>query len=109
MQNENLIPVELCRVQYNVELSFIQSLDQYGFIHIVSVEQQQFIDSGELQTLEKLIRMHYELDINIEGIEAINFLLERVKRMQNEIAHLKSVLQATSSQVLSKGEEHEDL
>ncbi len=92
MQNENLIPVELCRVHYKVELSFIQSLHQYGFIHIISVEQQQFIDSDELQTLEKLIRMHYELDINVEGIEAISFLLERVNNMKNEIAYLKSKL-----------------
>ena len=96
MQNENLIPVEMCRTQYNVEMSFIQSLNQYGFIHIVSVEQKQFIDSDELQVLEKLIRMHYELDINMEGIEAINFLLDRVQNMQNEIAYLKSKLSATS-------------
>lgn len=92
MQNENLIPVELCRVQYNVDLSFIHSLYQHGFIHIVSVEQQQYIDSDELQTLEKLIRMHYDLDINIEGIEAINFLLDRVNNMKDEIAYLKSKL-----------------
>jgi chaperone modulatory protein CbpM len=96
MQNENLIPVELFRVHYKVELSFIQSLHQHGFIHIVSVEQQQFIDTDELQMLEKLIRMHYDLDINIEGIEAINFLLERVQHMKDEIAYLKSKLNATS-------------
>ena|SRR6516225_1108045 len=104
MQNENLIPVDLCRVQYNIELSFIQSLDEHGFIHIVSVEQQQFIDIDELQTLEKLIRLHYELDINMEGIEAISFLLERVQHMQDEIAYLKSRLRAASPQPLSKGE-----
>ena len=92
MQNENLIPINLCRTHYNVEMSFIQSLNQYGFINLVSVEQNEFIDSDELQTLEKLIRMHYELDINMQGIEAINFLLERVENMQNEIAELKSKL-----------------
>ena len=96
MQNENLIPVEICRTQYNIEMSFIQSLEQYGFIHLISVEQKQFIESDELQTLEKLIRMHYELDINMEGIEAINFLLDRVQNMQSEIAYLKSKLSATS-------------
>jgi hypothetical protein len=92
MQNENLIPVEMCHTQYNIEISFIQSLDLYGFIHLVSIEQEQFIDSDELQTLEKLIRLHYELDINMEGIEAINFLLDRVQNMQDEIAYLKSKL-----------------
>lgn len=92
MQKEKLIPADVCCRHYNVELSFIQSLDQYGFIHIVSVEKTEFIDMDELQTLEKFIRMHYELDINMQGIEAINFLLERVQNMQDEIAYLKSKL-----------------
>jgi len=92
MQNKNLIPVELCRTHYNIELSFIQSLKQYGFIRIISVNSSEFIDADELQTLEKFIRMHYELDINMEGIEAINFLLERVQNMHDEIAYLKSKL-----------------
>ena len=96
MQNENLIPVEVCRTQYNVEVAFLQSLNDFGFIHIISVEQQQFIENDELPTLEKLIRLHYELDINMQGIEAINFLLDRVQNMQNEIAYLKSKLSATS-------------
>lgn len=92
MQNENLVPAELCCTQYNIELSFIRSLDQYGFIHIVSIESKPFINTDELQKLEKFIRMHYELDINMEGIEAINFLLERVQNMHNEITYLKSKL-----------------
>lgn len=92
MQNENLIPAALCCRQYNVELSFIQSLHQYGFIHIVSVNSVEFIDIDELDALEKFIRMHYELDINMQGIEAISFLLERVQNMQHEIAYLKSKL-----------------
>jgi len=94
MQNENLIPVEVCHTHYKVELSFIQLLHEYGFIHIVSVEQKQFIDTEELQTLEKIMHLHYDLDINMEGIEAINFLLERVQNMQDEIAHLRSRLKA---------------
>jgi hypothetical protein len=92
MQNENLIPAEVCCAHYNIKLSFIQLLNQYGFIHMVSIEQEHFIDLNELQKLEKFIRMHYELDINMEGIEAINFLLERVKNMQDEITYLKSKL-----------------
>ena len=92
MQNANLIPAIACCEHYSVELSFIHSLQQYGFIQIVSVESTEFIDMDELQTLEKFIRMHYELDINMQGIEAINFLLERVQNMQQEIMYLKSKL-----------------
>ena len=92
MKHENLIPAEICCMHYNIDLTFMQTLDQYGFIHLVSVESNRFIDEDELQTLEKFIRLHYELDINMQGIEAINFLLERVQNMQDEIAYLKSKL-----------------
>lgn len=92
MQNENLIPAIVCCDHYNIEISFIHSLHQYGFIKIVSDNFDEFIDIDELQTLEKFIRMHYELDINMEGMEAISFLLERVQSMQHEIAYLKSKL-----------------
>lgn len=100
MQNENLIPAVVCCEQYNIELSFIHSLHQYGFIKIVSVNATEFIDTDELQSLEKFIRMHYELDINMQGIEAINYLLERVQNMQHEIAYLKTRLSLYEHKVL---------
>lgn len=99
MQNENIIPAAVCCEHYNVELSFIHSLQQYGFIKTVMVNSTEFIDTDELQTLEKFIRMHYELDINMQGIEAINFLLDRVEHMQNEIAYLKSRLNVFENKV----------
>ena len=100
MQNENLIPAAVCCEHYNVELSFIHSLRQYGFIQTVTVNSTEFVNADELQTLEKFIRMHYELDINVQGIEAISFLLERVQNMQDEIAYLRSKLKVYESKVL---------
>jgi len=99
MQSENLIRAVVCCEKYNIELSFIHSLNQYGFIHIVSVNADEFIDTDELHTIEKFIRMHYELDINMQGLEAISFLLERVQNMQDEIAYLKSRLNIYESKV----------
>ena len=39
-----------------------------------------------------MIRMHYELDINLEGIDAISNLLERVEEMQHEMTRLQNRL-----------------
>lgn len=93
---EDLIPQDICCTQYNIEVSFIQQLNEYGLIDIVSVEQQSFIHSNQLNELEKFIRLHYDLDINMEGIDAIAHLLARVKSLQNEITGLKSRLQVFS-------------
>ena len=90
MQTENWIPANECCVHYNIDLSFINYLHEYGLIEITAVEEQQFIPAEQLQLLEKFIRMHYELHINVEGIEAIIHLLERVEKLQEEIAGLKT-------------------
>ncbi|XZF15268.1 chaperone modulator CbpM [Chitinophagaceae bacterium MMS25-I14] len=91
MDKELIIAEEYCR-QYNVDISFIESLEDYGLIHIEIQQQQRVIPVQELRTLERYIRLHYDLDINMEGLEAIAHLLQKVKDMQQEIAALRSWL-----------------
>jgi hypothetical protein len=90
---EDLVTPEECCTHYNIELTFIQSLNEYGLIEVISVEERQFIHNTRLQDLEKFIRLHYELGINMEGIDAIAHLLLKVKNMQEEITELKNKLQ----------------
>jgi hypothetical protein len=45
-----------------------------------------------LQKLEKMVRLHHDLDINIAGIEAIAHLLERLEYLQDEMRTLKNRL-----------------
>ena len=92
MPNENLIDAQLCCTHYNIEYSFIDSLQQYGLLHISTVKEERFIPSNELQKLEKLIRLHYDLDINLEGIEAISYLLDKVENMQFEMTQIRNRL-----------------
>jgi hypothetical protein len=66
-------------------------LEDSGLIRVTSVEQSSYISSDELEKLEKFVRMHYELDINIEGIETINHLLEKIDLLQKEILQLRSI------------------
>lgn len=87
---EELITPEECCSHYNIELTFIQSLNEYGLIEILSVEEKQFIHNTQLHELEKFIRLHYELGINMEGIDAITHLLRKMKSMREEIADLKN-------------------
>jgi hypothetical protein len=37
-----------------------------------------------------MVRLHFDMDINIEGIETITHLLERIEQMQQEITQLKN-------------------
>ncbi|MFT3703278.1 MAG: chaperone modulator CbpM [Agriterribacter sp.] len=92
-----LITQDECCIQYNIELSFIQSLNEYGLIEIITVEEKPFLHTAQLSELEKFIRLHYDLNINMEGIDVIANLLKKVQTLQNEVGHLKNRLQVYGS------------
>ena len=92
MSNDPLIPAEQFCAQHNVELSFISTLQENGLIQVVTVEHTQFIPEDHLPELEKLVRLHYDLDINLEGIEAITYLLQRIENLQNELRQTRKQL-----------------
>jgi hypothetical protein len=92
MQTKNLIAVNEFCVNHSIELSFISTLQQNGLIEIITIENAEFIDLVQLTQLERMVRFYFELDINLEGIETINHMLQRINSMQNEIIMLKNKL-----------------
>jgi len=48
--------------------------------------------------LEKYVRFYYELDINLEGIETVSYLLQRINTMQNELKTLTNRLRLYESE-----------
>ena len=82
MENIDLVPVQTFCVHHQIDLSFIESLQQFGLVEITTIEEQSYLRESQLTDLEKFVRLHYELDINFEGIEAIGHLLEKLRDMQ---------------------------
>jgi len=92
MQTANLVPAnEFCR-HHNIEFSFISTLQDHGLIEITRIQQDVFIPDIQLPKLEKIIRLYFDLDINLEGIEAIDHLLEQVEKMQEQLRALRNRL-----------------
>ncbi len=89
MEKVNRISIEQCCVYYNIETSFIQKLDEYGLIELSRSDETVFIAFEQLSNLEKYMHMHYELEINMEGLETIKHLLDQVDRLQKEVNRLK--------------------
>jgi len=92
MRTKSLIAVDDLCVNHQIEISFITSLAETGLIEMAFVEETAYIDSIQLQKIEKFIRFYYDLDINLEGIETIQHLLQRMNTMQNEITALRNKL-----------------
>ena len=89
---ENLIQIlEFCTC-HNIEISFINSLYESGLIDIITIDETTYIPMEQMLQLEKIVHLHYELDINIEGIDAITHLLARIDSMQNNIVLLENRL-----------------
>lgn len=92
MQAEQLIAADEFCSCYNIEVSFIDALSKMGLVEIRTMEQKYFIDVDQVAQVERMVRLHYDLNINLEGIDAINNLLQRVEGLQDEITLLRNRL-----------------
>ncbi|MFK5958119.1 MAG: chaperone modulator CbpM [Lutibacter sp.] len=92
MSKKNFILVNnLCK-HYNVEMSFFNSLNEFGLIEIISVEGSQYIHYDKIIDVEKIIRIHQELNVNLEGIDVVFNLLNKIEELQNELIITKNRL-----------------
>ncbi len=92
MEHDKLISLQNISSHYNIEVSFIHSLSELGLVEIVSIQDDECIEEDCLGDVERLMRLHYDLEINMAGIEAIWHLLKRVNDMQGELNTLRNRL-----------------
>jgi hypothetical protein len=92
MEPQHLIPASDFCVHYNIEVSFLHTLHDYGLVHVMVQDENVFIDAEDLGAVEKVIHLHQDLEINLEGIDAILQLLKRVEQMQDEVQTLRNKL-----------------
>lgn len=92
MEIQEFIPIDIFCRQHGVEVSFVSSLHDFGLIEIMKIQEAECIPLAQLVVAEKFVRLHDELHINLEGIDVVTHLLQRVKDMQDEIWGLKNRL-----------------
>jgi hypothetical protein len=92
MATKGLIEAKEFCTYHHVEYTFIDSLSQAGLIEIRATSEGTYIPETELQKLERMARLHTELEINLAGIEAITHLLRRVESIQEEMRNLRNRL-----------------
>lgn len=91
MANQLIPAEEFCR-HYEIEYTFLYSLNESGLIRFSKLETAPAIDEEDVPRIEKMFRMHEELGINIEGLEAIFPLLDKIENMQAEMNALRNRL-----------------
>ena len=92
MSTPKFIAAESFCLGCGIDISFVLSLHQNGLIDITYFSGKAYIDVNQLRQLEKLIRLYFELDINLEGLETIVHLLQQISSMHDEITALRNEL-----------------
>ena len=92
MNREDLIATEEICVRYKVEHQFISYLFESGIIEIVKVEEVEYLPQDHLGEFERMARLYRDLDINLEGLEAIHHLLRQIEKLQKDNRRLRNRL-----------------
>lgn len=92
MTDQQLISAEELCTYYSIDSTFIDALYENGLISVRTIRKKTFVDLAELGELEKLVRLHNDLEINVEGIGAVKHLLTTIDQMRDEIAILRNRL-----------------
>ena len=92
MEPADMIVLDAFCASHQVEISLIRNLEEQGLVETIIVNETVCVPGHELAKLEQIVRLHQELNINPEGIDAITNLLKRIERLQNEIIELRNKL-----------------
>jgi hypothetical protein len=92
MQEHELISAQEFCSHHQVEMNFIYSLREYGLVNVINNEGSDYLSMDQLNELEKIVRLHYDLNINMEGVDVILHLLKQLETSQQEMNELKNQL-----------------
>jgi hypothetical protein len=92
MEAEDYFPVvKLCDI-YSLETSFFEALGEYGLIEYNTHQGQYFIHQDSLYEVERIIRIHRDLNVNLEGIDVVLNILKRQEYLERELLKMKNRL-----------------
>lgn len=92
MKEETYILIQHYCETTEVDPEFIEQLFEYGLIQHLEHGDAPAILQEELPRIERMARLHYDLDINLEGLQVIAHMREKLIQMQKEMLELQRKL-----------------
>ncbi|MBN9313295.1 MAG: MerR family transcriptional regulator [Chryseobacterium sp. 39-10] len=80
---------ELVKI-YNIEITFFDSLDESGLVKTETENNVKYLLYDELPTFERLTNWHYDLEVNLPGLEIIHNLLQKMEKLREDNRRLRS-------------------
>ncbi|WP_160136598.1 chaperone modulator CbpM [Chryseobacterium sp. c4a] len=95
--SERISREELVRI-YNIEITFFDDLVEYGLLNIQIENETHYLMYEDLPDLEKFANWHYDLEINLPGLEVIHNMLKKLEALKRRNRELMNKLSAISDQ-----------
>ncbi|MFC6268869.1 chaperone modulator CbpM [Frigoriflavimonas asaccharolytica] len=87
---ENKISREELIKIYKVEITFFDRLEECGLLQTIEENNTKYLLFEEINNFEKFANFHYDLEINLPGLEVIHQLLQQIKLLQSENISLQN-------------------
>ena len=91
--NERISREELVQI-YNIEITFFDELVDSGLLNIETDNEIRYLMYEDLPTFERFANWHYDLEINLPGLEVINNMLQKMKNLNQINRELMQKLSA---------------
>ncbi|MCD1118378.1 chaperone modulator CbpM [Chryseobacterium turcicum] len=95
--SERISREELVQI-YNIEITFFDELVDSGLLNIETDNEIRYLMYEDLPTFERFANWHYDLEINLPGLEVINSMLQKMKNLNQINRELMQKLSAISNQ-----------
>lgn len=91
--SERISREELVQI-YNIEITFFDELVDSGLLNIETDNEIRYLMYEDLPTFERFANWHYDLEINLPGLEVINSMLQKMKNLNQINRELMQKLSA---------------
>jgi hypothetical protein len=93
--NERISREELVKI-YNIEVTFFDELVDSGLLNIQTENEIRYLMHEDLPSFERFANWHYDLEINLPGLEVIHDMLRKMEDLRHKNRELMNKLSAIS-------------
>ena len=94
--SERISREELVQI-YNIEITFFDELVDSGLLNIETDNEIRYLMYEDLPTFERFTNLHYDLEINLPGLEVIHNMLQKMENLNQINRELMQKLSAISN------------
>ena len=84
MKNVTISVIQFSKY-HQIEPQFVIDLYKNDLVVLHERNQEYFIEENDLKLIERFIEFHYNLVVNLEGLEVIHHLLKQIETLQKQL------------------------